>query len=115
MRGVDSMPLNISKKLKELWNKQPDIIVFQPLKLNENPDPIPFEVLIQGKKTCGFILRQDEEARVLSQRGTSTGITVPSKWTGYVSQKLKPYLIQVQNKIGIVFMPENFQEEDLNE
>jgi len=105
----------LQKRIKAKWDKQPDIYVFQPIRIKENPKPVPFQVEIENKKLKGFILRQDEKPMTISQRGSSKGLVIPSKWVNPLNPKLKPYLIQVQNQIGIVFFPEDFDGGDLNE
>lgn len=93
-------------RIKNWWNRQPEIIVYQPIQINSNPEPIPFEVNIQGQKTKGLILRIDETPRVISKRGDSFQISIRKNWVQYLPPSLPSFLIQVQDKIGIVFMPE---------
>jgi len=98
-------------KLKSKWNdprSNPEIIVLKPFTIDEQPEPIPFELKIQNKTVKGFILRQDDRFRKLGFRGNSNSLTLPSGWQKNLGQLQKAHLVQIQNQkeLAVWFFPE---------
>ena len=97
---------NLLDRFKRWYRRQPEVVVFQPIKIDKTPQPVPFEVRLEHRKVKGFILRQDEDSRALSPRGSSMHVSVPSKWVELLPSELKPFLVQVQNHVGIAYLPQ---------
>jgi len=98
--------LNPLKKIKEWWNRQPDIIVYQPLKLDKNPHPIPFKATVEGKHIKGFVLRQDDELRKVCVHGRSNILSIPHEWLAFKDFPEvfnETVLIQEGNELGIYY------------
>lgn len=96
--------MHVLDRLKKWYRGQPEIIVYQPIKVERTPQPTPFQLILEDKRVKGFILRKDESARKLSKRGDSFEVSVPKSWVTHFKGKLKPFLIQVQNSLGICYM-----------
>lgn len=103
---------NIFNGVKTVFHKlrktQVEIHIFKPFKIPEDPAPIPFTLTIGSTTFEGWILRQDE-ARVLSKRGSSKELTVPAKWVSVLPVALKPYLIQIDEGLGLLYFSEDKQ------
>ena len=95
------------EKLKKAWKNQPEVTLFKPFRIAEEPQPIPFEFNMHGKTFKGFILRQDpaKEPRELNKRGNSHSITVPPSFVKHLKTRHRPYLIQIENQIGLMVLP----------
>jgi hypothetical protein len=106
---------DIYERLKKAYKKSPEVIVFQPVRIRDDPEPIAFETLVQNAKLKGFILRHDEPSRVIGKRGNSFEISIPAKWVKSLNPSLKPFLIQIHKTICIAFVPEEIREGNLHE
>lgn len=103
---------NLFSKLKTKYNdprSNPEIVVLKPFIIQEQPEPIPFELKIQNKIIKGFILRQDDRFRKLGFRGNSNSLTLPSGWQKNLGQLQKAHLVQIQNQndLAVWFFPEH--------
>lgn len=101
----------VAKKVKKkLWDEQPDIRLFYPINIDANPEPIPLEVTMQGKRYPAFLLRtphdlrKDNRLRTLSQIAHTNYASIPSEWVSPLKPPLEPFLFQIQNRIGIAFL-----------
>lgn len=103
------------RKIKEAWRNSPEVTIFNPFRISEDPRPIPFELTMQGKTYKGFILRADpqKEPRELNKRGNSHSITVPPSFVSCLKKLHRPYLIQIQDQLGLIVLPSTEKGETL--
>jgi len=102
---------NLFNKLKTKYNdprSNPEIVVLKPFSIEEQLEPIPFELKIQTRIIKGFILRQDDRFRKIGFRGNSNSLTLPSGWQKNLGQLQKAHLVQIQNQkeLAVWFFPE---------
>lgn len=113
------MSNRFKEKLKKWYSRQPEVTIFKPFRVPDEPAPVAFEWKMKDRTVKGFILRKDQTARVLSQRGNSVQITIPKVFVRYLKSKLKEKkfkleqqkfqscLLQFQNVLAFMFVPEH--------
>jgi len=89
----------IVKKIKTLWDRQPEIIIYQPLP-KISPEPEPFELK-------GHIIRSDDSARKITKSGNSYHVTFPPEWLQVLNVNIEySALFHAQGKVGLIFVCE---------
>jgi len=86
---------NLGKKLKEMYERQPEIKVsiLRFSKIEANPTPRPFQFMFEGNVFSGFIQRVDEKPRCIGKRGSCLQTTLPS-WAKYFRSPMKHHLLE---------------------
>jgi hypothetical protein len=97
---------NFLSLVKKKWREQPEVRIWKPIRIDTNPEPVPFAILINDQTiNCAF-LRQEKEPRHLGKRGpNSRELTVPIAWCPNLESELMPFLVQVGDSLGVLYLP----------